>query len=116
MRDTGGQQSDRTELVGLDQATLQFVAIRDVVEDDQAADLFQVFGNQRRDGDVQGVRRRLRGRRAISAVSVADRRCGQFRRGRVQRELVDVVHADLPAYLVKLLAQVGGKQLGEPMT
>ena len=43
MRNAGGQQSDRAELVGLDQAAFQVVAIRDIVEDDQAANLLQIL-------------------------------------------------------------------------
>ena len=39
VRHAGGQQADGAELVGLHQAALQFVAVGDVVEDDQAADL-----------------------------------------------------------------------------
>ena len=66
MRYAGGQQSDTAQLVGLHQALLQFGAIGDVVEDDQAADLFLVFGDQRRDGDIERgfaeARRQRRGR------------------------------------------------------
>ncbi len=47
VRHAGGQQADAAELVGLHQALLEFGAIGDVVEDDQAADLLLVFRNQR---------------------------------------------------------------------
>ncbi len=47
------------ELVGLHQAALQFVAIGDVVENDQPADLLHVLGDQGRDGEVQDVRHEI---------------------------------------------------------
>ncbi len=47
------QQADGAELVGLHQAPLQLVAIRDVVENDQPPDLLQILRDQRRDRDIQ---------------------------------------------------------------
>ena len=56
MRDAGGQQSDGAEFVGLDQAALEFGAVGDVVEDDQAADACAVARDQGGSGDVEGDR------------------------------------------------------------
>ena len=49
----GGQQSDGAQFVGLHQAALEFGAIRDVLEDDQAADVRPVARDQGRGGDVE---------------------------------------------------------------
>ena len=65
VRHAGRQQADAAQLVGLHQALLQFGAVGDVVEDDQAADLLLVFGDQRRDGDVQGGLAEARRQRAV---------------------------------------------------
>ncbi len=72
VRHARGQQPDGTQLVGLHQTALQFVAIGDVVEDDQAADLLQVLGYQRRDREIQDVTWAVGFRIAVSmAVAVA---------------------------------------------
>ena len=57
MGDAGCEQSDARKFVGLHQAPLQLVAIRDVVENNQPADLPHVFGHQRRNREIQDVHR-----------------------------------------------------------
>ena len=52
MRDAGGEESDRAQLVGLHQLALEFVAIGDVVENDEPANLFAFSRDERRNGHV----------------------------------------------------------------
>ena len=52
MRNSGSQQPDGTQLVGLNQSAFQFIAVSDIVEDNQAADLLLIFGDERCNGKI----------------------------------------------------------------
>src|ERR1019366_2546078 len=75
VRDAGGQKPDAGELVGLNQAAFKLGTVGDVVEDNQAADLFVVAGNQRSDRDIDA----------------------RFPGPRIEKKFVEVVNAHLSA-------------------
>ena len=52
MRDSGSQQADRRELLRLSQLGLQLDAIRNVIDQNDAADGDEVARHQRRDRDI----------------------------------------------------------------
>ncbi len=96
VRDAGGEQADGGELLGLRELRLELHAVRDVVDQDDAADGDEVAREQRSDGDVGGAQ-------------LAGRQC--------EAELVERMRALLVAHAVESCDEVrredGGELLAE---
>src|SRR5262249_24689502 len=92
----GGEETDAREFVGLDEAALELGAVRDVVEDNEAADLLHVLRNQRCDRDIEG--------RFTAAA---------FARRVFERELIQMMDTCFTAGSLQVLDQGGREELGE---
>ena len=93
--DAGGEQADGAEFVGLDEAAFEFVAVGDVVEDHEAADLLSFFGDEGGDGEINGGFTRRGGGGA----------------GAAEDEFVNVMNSLVWTELVKFFDEIGGEEI-----
>jgi hypothetical protein len=100
VRHSRRQQADAAQLIRLHQALLQFGAVRDVVDNDQSADLFLILRYQRRDRNVQRRVAQPARRGMPVAMSAA---VGHRQGSGLQHEFVDVMDPGLAAHPVELL-------------
>src|SRR5262249_10556263 len=92
VRNAGGQQTNRGELVGLRELRLQFDTLGNVIHDDQPPDHVELARDQWRDGGIDGSNLACR---------------------RAELELVEVVNSRILAYAIELLDKLRRENLAQ---